>query len=271
MSISTHAVPIRLRHPLTSRQRTAQQLHSRGHQCSIMEQFLQPQLQVRLRCAHNSRSALQTYAASENDFKSFNPFKDKKKEEAAKKALQDAFQGKGDLLAAYDRDGGDGGKGGKKGGGGGGGGGGGSGGGWELPDWRGWGSQMGGGLKKALQTIAAILLFVFVIFSGSLVKPIFGFLSAFIAWGMRLDRGASVRERAVAAATRQLAGTADLGVHERSILAKYGSDDIFAALRQPGSGGAPQASASPGEALDSLRQQLQDEDEEEDEDDDEKP
>lgn len=103
-------------------------------------------------------------------------------QEAARKALQDAFKGKNDFLSAYDRDGGDkGGKGGKKGGGGSGGGGGG-GGGWGMPDWREWGSGIGGGLKRMLQTAAAILLFVLVIFSGSLAKPFFAFVSACISW-----------------------------------------------------------------------------------------
>jgi hypothetical protein len=46
---------------------------------------------------------------------------------------------------------------------------------------------------------------------------------------LRLDRGAIRRERALALAG-QVPGGENLGVHERSILAKYGSDNIFQKL-----------------------------------------
>eukprot|EP00891_Asterochloris_glomerata_P003246 jgi/Astpho2/3246/fgenesh1_pg.00052_%23_49_t len=102
--------------------------------------------------------------------KNFNPFKNVKKEDAVRSALQDTFKGKEDLLAVYDRPPPGGGKGGS-----GGGRGGnwwnsfGSGGGFNPSDWGNW---VKNALRRLGKTLGAVLLFMLILGAMALWQPV---------------------------------------------------------------------------------------------------
>ncbi|KAK9908672.1 hypothetical protein WJX75_001240 [Coccomyxa subellipsoidea] len=156
---------------------------------------------------------------------SFNPFRNKKKEDAAKKALQEMFQGKQDMLAAYDAGGGGSGKGGK--GGKGGGDGEGSGG----FNWREWSAKflrdLGGGAKSAAQTVAALLLLLSIFYAATFVRPLSAAALNAVRYILRLDGRGARRGRASVPATAGVGseGSGVLGSNERSIISKYGADN----------------------------------------------
>ncbi|DBB00829.1 TPA: hypothetical protein ACH3X1_000757 [Trebouxia sp. C0004] len=158
---------------------------------------------------------------------SWNPFKNTKKEDAARAALQDMFKDKGDLLAVYDDapGGGSGGKGKGKGGGGGSGGGKG-GGGFRFDPSDYWRRFLR--LSKGLfSTLGAVLLFGVAISAVSLWKPLLGGIAAFFRYILRLD-GPGVRRGQQSSQPQLVDSASDLGAAEQSVIGKYGGDDYFA-------------------------------------------
>ncbi|BDA41661.1 hypothetical protein COCOBI_02-4420 [Coccomyxa sp. Obi] len=162
-------------------------------------------------------------ASSEDKGGSFNPFRNRKKEDAAKKALQEMFKGKQDMLAAYDAGGGGSGKGGK------GGRGGGDGDGGDGFNWREWSAKflrdLGGGAKSVAQTIAALLLMLSVFYAASFVRPLSAAALNAVRYILRLDGRGARRGRAPAPAAVGSGDSGVLGSNERSVISKYGADD----------------------------------------------
>lgn len=118
----------------------------------------------------------------------FNPFKDRKKEDAAKKALDEAFKGQKDILADMDKDDGDDGEGGD--------GSDGGGGNWfgdfsDGESWRRSLSDMWQGISKwfasTMSTLGAIFLFFAVFVFISLLGPIFRGILQLLRIMLRLD------------------------------------------------------------------------------------
>ncbi|GAB4818278.1 hypothetical protein N2152v2_005324 [Parachlorella kessleri] len=143
------------------------------------------------------------------------------KQDAARKALQDAFKGKKDPFAAAEakakqRGGGGGGGGGK-----GGGGGGGSGGGFNFQEW---GDSFRRGLRSAWKTVGAVLLFGAALFVMTLWRPLLSLAVKALRYVLRLDGNPRVQQ----AASKQLpqldlSKTEGLGNVEESIISKYGA------------------------------------------------
>ncbi|KAL3162162.1 hypothetical protein ABBQ32_009870 [Trebouxia sp. C0010 RCD-2024] len=160
----------------------------------------------------------------------FNPFRNTKKEDAARAALQDMFKGKDDLLAVHDDapGGGSGGKGRGKGGGGGGGGGGKGKGGFNFDPSSYWRRFMR--LSKGLvSTLGAVLLFAVAISAVSLWQPFLGAISSAFRYVLRLDGPGSRRGPGQQTAQPQLVdSSSELGPSEQSVIGKYGGNDYFA-------------------------------------------
>ena len=158
-------------------------------------------------------------------------------QDAARRALEQMFKGKGDSLAAFDPDSTGGGPGGGKRTGGGGGGGGS---GWSMPDWRGWFSGFWGRfgeLGKALQAIlafAAVMLAV--CYLGDVISAVTGALTLVMRWVLRLDarRGPVGNPRLAAAPAGASAPGLDsgLGSFERSVIGKYGPSQAAPVLEE---------------------------------------
>lgn len=155
-------------------------------------------------------------------------------QDAARSALQDMFKDKSDFLAVYDDAPGGGGKGkGRGGGGGGGGSGGGQGRNWfEGFSFRpsSWGRTILLLFKRVGSTIGAVLVFVIAVSAISLWKPLFSGVTSIIRYSLRL--GGPGARRGQQTASPQLAGSTastGLGLHEQSVIDKYGGDDYFAA------------------------------------------
>lgn len=98
-------------------------------------------------------------------------------QDAARKALQDAFTGKKDPFAAAEERAKKRGEGGGAGGGSGGGGGGGSGGGFNFSEW---GDSFRKGASSFFKTVATIFLFAATLFVLTLWKPLLDFLTALV-------------------------------------------------------------------------------------------
>ena len=141
------------------------------------------------------------------------------KQDAAKKALQDAFSGKKDPFALDEerrkRQGGGGNRGS------GGGGGGGDGGGFNFGDFsdgfRKW-------LRSTLRALAATFLFLAAILTMYLWKPMLEFLTTVIRVLLRLDGNPRAQMSAQQLATPDFSKADGLGNVEESVIAKWGAD-----------------------------------------------
>lgn len=152
--------------------------------------------------------------------------KDNDKQDAARKALQDALKGKKDPFAAAEeralkRSGGSGGgKGGSGGGsdkgGGGGGDGGGFGGGF---DFSGWGDAFRKGAGSLFQTVGTILLFGAALGALTLWKPLITLVTTMVRMTLRLD--ANPRGHKQPTAQVDLSKTDGLGNVEEAVIGKY--------------------------------------------------
>ncbi|GMH41562.1 hypothetical protein BSKO_09472 [Bryopsis sp. KO-2023] len=176
-----------------------------------------------------NRRSWRVGAARPDDLEpSFNPFekKDKKKEDAAKKALEEMFSGKKDVLADFDGggdDGGDGGPGGE---------GGGGGGGWSWDEFKGNFGNLGPNLMKWFKslgkTIGAVLLFFGIFVGMTCIGPISRGAVTFVRLLLRLDKPSEVF-----ADTSAPAGT------QRSALFDDDDDDDSESKENPTGGIAP--------------------------------
>lgn len=141
-------------------------------------------------------------------------------QDAAQKALQDAFKGKKDPWAldeerARKRGGGNGG------GGNGGGGGGGSGGGFSFNDF---GDNFMKWLKGTLKAIAAALCFFGFIIAFTFWEPLLKFMTMLVRTILRLDaRKAQVTETAPVAA--DLTNQGELGNVEEAVMSQWAGED----------------------------------------------
>lgn len=144
---------------------------------------------------------------------------DPDKEDAARKALLDAFKGKEDPFKSMEQR--------KKkassGGGGDGGGGDGSGGGNNF-DFNEWGDRFKGGLFSFLKTIGTIIAFIAFISAFYLWKPILKFTIWAIRTALRLDAIPTAQE--ASPLTANLSKREGLGDVETSIIGKYGNKGI---------------------------------------------
>eukprot|EP01024_Parvocaulis_polyphysoides_P037457 TRINITY_DN33388_c0_g1_i1.p2 TRINITY_DN33388_c0_g1~~TRINITY_DN33388_c0_g1_i1.p2 ORF type:complete len:210 (+),score=30.19 TRINITY_DN33388_c0_g1_i1:135-764(+) len=144
----------------------------------------------------------------------------KDKEGAARKALEEAFKGKRDVLASNDP---------KlsrfSGGGSGDGKGGGSGGGWFGSfNW----NEFGDGAKKSFggffRTIGAILLFAFAFGVVAMIKPTIGFISSVLRNVLRLDGRPQRLQYSNMSQSELFSEEGELGTFEKSVIEKYGAE-----------------------------------------------
>lgn len=138
-------------------------------------------------------------------------------QDAARKALQDAFKGAKDPFAAEEKRR-------KERGGGGGGGDGGSGGGFGGFDFNDFGENFKKWLSSTMRAIAAAILFIGAISLFYLWQPLLTLLTKIVRVVLRLDGNPRAQMAAGPAATPDFTRTEGLGNVESSIISKYGGD-----------------------------------------------
>jgi hypothetical protein len=142
---------------------------------------------------------------------------DPNKEDAARKALLDAFKGKEDPFKSMEQRK-------KKSSGGGGDGGGGDGGSGNNFDFNEWGDRFKGGLFSFLKTIGTIIAFIAFISAFYLWKPVLKFTIWAMRTALRLDAIPTAQE--ASPLTANLSKKEGLGDIETSIIGKYGNKGI---------------------------------------------